>query len=197
MHQYRAYLDFMIKLSRIRAWGLSRETAHLLDQTGFPELAAAIRENRNDLLRARSSRPISGLSVLTTNSLSATSSDSKTPISTHSASSRLNTFSPSSENSLLIANGSSNVKPKPNKTHPIPPRPHPLRCSQRLLNKHSRNKPRHFKARRSKHRRNKKLPRRTAILRFKRVKYNLRGIVRLRFFFFLLFFSSVFSNPFN
>jgi hypothetical protein len=181
MHQLRAYLVFMLALSRIRAWGLSREAANLLDQAGFPERAAIIREKGNKLLTAGECPPISGLSVSTTNNLNATSSVSNTPISMPSASYPPSTLSASSESLLLNVEGSLDVKPKPNKTNPSPAHPHPLCCSQRLLNKRPLNGPRHIKPRRNKPRHNKKLRRRTGVLRFKRVKYNLRGIVRLRF----------------
>jgi hypothetical protein len=183
----------MLMLARLHAWGLSREAASLLDRKGFPERAAAIREKGDKLLMVRSSRRTSGLSAWTTSGSNATSSDSKMPIPTPSVSYPPNTSSPSSESSLPNANSSSDIppaKPEPSKTHLIPAQPHPLRCSQRLLSKRSLDKIRHVH--RSKLRRNKKLPKNTSARRFKRIKYNLRGVVRLRFDI-----SPYLSLPFN
>jgi hypothetical protein len=198
MHQLRAYLVFMIALSRIRAWGLSREAANLLDQTGFPGEAATIRDTGNRLLMAGGSHLISGLSLSTTNSSNTTSSVSKTPISTPSASYPPSTSSLSSESLLPKVEDSLDVKPKPNETHPSPTHPHPLRRSHRLSNKLPLNKPSRVKPRHNKLRHNKKPPKKTGVFRYKRVKYHLRGIVRLRFvlsFFYLQFYLTPPTRP--
>jgi hypothetical protein len=174
----------MLMLARFLAWGLSREAAHLLDRRGFPERATAIREKGDKLLMLGGLRRTSGLLAWTTSGSNATSGDSKTPIPAPSVSYPLNTSLPSSESSLSNANSSLDIKPakpKPSKTKPSPARPHPLRCSQRLLSKRPLDKLRHVKLRRSKPRRNKKLPKNTHARRFKRIQYNLRGVVRLRF----------------
>jgi hypothetical protein len=175
----------MISLTQIRTWGLSREEAHYWDQKGFPGRAMTIRQNGDRELRVGGPPLLSGISNSTTNDWNGTSNTSKMLISTPSASYPPNASLPSSKSLLLNAKSSSNTKPvnrksskihldtaHPSKTHLVTARPHLPRRSPRSLNKRNRIKPRRSRLH------HKKKP---VVLRYKRIKYNLRGVVRLRF----------------